>query len=350
MDNLIICKYDDKYEAIWDDFVKVAVLSTIYHTRKFINYHPKDRFDDNSILLFLKDELICVVPACKQKEIYNVCKPIVVDENGDIDIDPSEFTSSHIQKKPNNYFSYLGATYGGPVFLRKYFETRYIDIIIKKIFTYYNNKIEFRLANNIYFDDNIFMVYSLLSSKLRMVPELSWYINTDDDFINKINNRRNKSSLLKMINNDNITCFQTQCVNDYNSFYSILEKNLSLRHDTNPTHTHEEFLRLKEILGDDASLYIVKEGNNILGGVYVIKVTKLCWYTFYISKNIDADNNAAVPYLMYTISNDAKKENVKYLDYGICTENKGTLLNVGLADFKERTLGGISNARYLFLL
>jgi hypothetical protein len=153
-----------------------------------------------------------------------------------------------------------------------------------------------------------------------------------------------------MINDKNVVCSKTTDIYDYNSFYSILEKNLSLRHNTSPTHSRQEFLQLKEILHDNAMLYIVKQHNYILGGVYVIKVTKSCWYTFYISKNIDSENNASIPYLMYTISNDAKKENVKYLDYGICTENQGTLLNTGLADFKQRTLGGISNARYLFLI
>jgi len=347
MEELIIIKYEEKHELLWDNFVKNAALATIYHTRQFINYHPKHRFVDNSILIFLKDELLCVVPACKRPDI--IPNNIFIDENGDIDIDPNEFTTNNIAQN-NHYFSYMGATYGGPVFSRKYFEIRYVDTIIKKIFEYYKYKIEFRLANNIYFQENIFMVYTLLSSKLKMVPELSWYINTNDDFINKIINKRNKSNLLKMIDDVNIICNRTIDVDDYNYFYSILEKNLSTRHNTTPTHSREEFLLLKDILRDKQSLYIIKENNNILGGVYVIKVTSVCWYTFYISKNVDSDNNAAIPYLMYTISNDAKIENVKYLDYGICTENKGTILNRGLADFKERSLGGISNARYLFLL
>ena len=58
----------------------------------------------------------------------------------------------------------------------------------------------------------------------------------------------------------------------------------------------------------------------------------------------------SIIYLMYTISNDAKKENVKYIDYGISTENCGKLINNGLSDYKESSLCGISNYRYLFLI
>ena len=50
-------KYNDTYEKTWDDFVETGVLGTIYHTRKFINYHPKDRFIDNSLMIFHKEEL-----------------------------------------------------------------------------------------------------------------------------------------------------------------------------------------------------------------------------------------------------------------------------------------------------
>ena len=101
---------------------------------------------------------------------------------------------------------------------------------------------------------------------------------------------------------------------------------------------------------DKQRLYLVKQNENILGGVYVLKTTNQCWYTFYISRNIDLDKvNSSVSYLMYQIAIDAKKENVKYIDYGISTEEKGKLINEGLSDFKESSLGGISNYRYLYL-
>ena len=139
---------------------------------------------------------------------------------------------------------------------------------------------------------------------------------------------------------------------DYIDFYKILEKNLKERHNNNPTHNLDELLIFKNQLGEYQSLYLAKEEENILGGVLVIKVTKNCWYTFYISKNIDysTPNNCSIPFIMKNITLDARKDNVKYLDYGITTEEMGNILNEGLSNFKEESLCGIANFRYNFYL
>ena len=321
IDELSIINYENKYEKIWDDFVFNGIFGTIYHTRKFINYHPKDRFIDTSILIYYKKKIVCVLPACKKN-------------NNDLN------------------FSHMGATYGGPVFHKKYVKIKYMTVIVDKFFQFYNNKIEFRLANNIYFENSIFNLYYLLSRKLNMKPELSWYIKTKNIFINNIKNKRNKNYLNKIINDNNISCFSTNQEDDYIKFYEILKNNLKTRYQSNPTHTLEEFLLVKKLLHDKQSLYIVKDENDIiLGGVYIIKVTNQCWYTFYISKNINyLKPNSSILYIMNNISIDADKNNILYLDFGISTENRGQIINIGLSDYKENSLGGIPNTRNLFLL
>lgn len=316
--NINIKKYQDNDELIWDEFVNKECFGTIYHTRKFINYHPKDRFEDHSILIYDKEILICILPCCKRGE---------------------------------KYFSYTGATYGGPVFHYKYVSIKHMKIIIDKIFNYFNNQIEFRLANPIYFDESISKLYYLLSTKLKMIPELSWYINTDTNFLNNIKNKDNKRLIKKIISDSNIRCYCTKNENDYIEFHDILSINLNTNHTTSPTHTKNEFLLLKKNLDDKQLLFIVKNIENIiLGGVYLIKATNQCWYIMYMSKNIlFKQPNVSIMYIILTIINEAKKENVKYIDYGICTENQGLYLNIGLAEYKEDSLGGTSCSRYLFI-
>jgi len=313
---IIIKKYTNNFKNIWDQFVKNNTFSTIYHLRIFLDYHPINRFSDNSILIYDNDILICTLPCCK---------------------------------KDDKYFSYSGSTYGGPVIHNNWTTIDKMKIIIDKIFEYYENKIEFRLANDIYFSEEIKLLYFLLSQKLNIKPELSWYIKSNDEFINKINNKRNKKNLEKMIKNDNIKCFITTNNNDYTQFYNILKINLNKNHNTNPTHTLEEFLHIKERIKDYIYLFIVKEQEQILGGVFTIKVTDKCLYTFYITKNIEY-NTCAVIYAMYTISLFAKENDIKYVDYGISTENYGKDINIGLSDYKQNTLGGLASSRYLFLI
>ena len=255
-------------------------------------------------------------------------------------------------KKKDNYFSYTGSTYGGPVISRKYLNICKLEIIINHIFIYYDNKIEFRLANNIYFEDSIFDVYYLLSQRLRMKPELSFYIDVNSDFITNIRNKDNKRLLKKMLKNKTYVCSKTTSTDDYTSFHNILNKNLSIKHHSHSCHNLKEFLSLKNILKYNQALYIVKNNKDIImGGVYVIKATLKCWYICYISQNNDIKGpNQSIVYIMHNIINDAKKENISYIDLGICTENAGEELNSGLANYKQNSLGGKSNSRFLFTL
>ena len=106
---------------------------------------------------------------------------------------------------------------------------------------------------------------------------------------------------------------------------------------------------VKDLLNERQALYIVKNENNlILGGVYVIKVTKaMLVHTFYISKNLDYDKpNSSILYIMNNITIDAKKSNVLYLDFGISTENRGQIINTGLSNYKENSFGATCNSRY----
>ena len=321
--HLIIKEYNSDYEQIWDNFVAESFLGTIYHTRKFINYHPEGRFIDNSILIYNNNELICVLPCCSNTNIKNINKKQdnKVGQNT-IEIDQKEFSTCNLL----TYFSYTGATYGGPVIAPKYYKTKYLIPIIEKIFNFYNNRIEFRLANNIYFEESSYLIQYLLSRKLTMKPELSWYVNTEDNFINNIKNKRNRQKLNNMIKN-NPKCYITENINDYIEYYKILTEMLNQNHNTKPTHSLEEFLSLKKILETKQLLFICKKNNVITGGVYIIKVTKKCWYSFYISRNIKISNSVIdVIYIMYTITNEARNNNVQYIDYGICTEIKENLL------------------------
>jgi len=52
---------------------------------------------------------------------------------------------------------------------------------------------------------------------------------------------------------------------------------------------------------------------------------------------------------MYNISLLAKNEHVKYVDYGISTENYGNDINIGLSEYKQETLGGLSNYRIIYM-
>lgn len=314
--DLKIIKYNPNYLVMWDKFVENGVLGTIYHTRKFINYHPKNRFQDESVLIFKNNILVCILPCCK---------------NG------------------KKYFSHLGCTFGGPVFLEKIFKYNYIEKILDVILKYYNYKLEIRMANNIYFENSIFLLNYLFNRNLKFYPELSWYLNVNDSFLENIKNKNRKRELKKILNTVNCTLGVTET--DYINYYKLLEETLKINHNTKPTHSLKEFIDLKNILKNNQMLYIVKKNNNILAGIFTIKVTKSCWYTVYMTRNLKIINSGIyISIILNELIKKANNENIKYIDLGICTENKGKVINKGLTIYKEESLGAISNFRSLYLL
>ena len=58
-----INRYNSLDESIWDDFVPNSNNGTIFHLRSFLNYHPKNRFQDHSLIIMKKGKLFSVFPA-----------------------------------------------------------------------------------------------------------------------------------------------------------------------------------------------------------------------------------------------------------------------------------------------
>ncbi|MEA1882121.1 MAG: GNAT family N-acetyltransferase, partial [Candidatus Marinimicrobia bacterium] len=64
---MITVKRFNNNSADWDSFVPSANNGTIFHTRRFLGYHPEDRFSDHSLEFYKKGKLISVLPAAEIK-------------------------------------------------------------------------------------------------------------------------------------------------------------------------------------------------------------------------------------------------------------------------------------------
>jgi hypothetical protein len=319
--NYELIKYTNNYFTAWDDFVlNISICGTIYNTRKFLSSHPEEKFEDTSIIIYKKskvNKIICVVPCCK------------------------------IQ---NEYFSHSGATYGGIIISQEINNIKYLTILIDMIFEYYDHNIKFRIADEIYCDKNMNVLMYLLNRKRELRMELSWYVDSDSKWYDNLESKRNQKYLEKFEKNvDNIINI-TVLEKDYIDFHEILRENLMKNHNVEPTHSLDEFLNLAKILKNEHRLYIARNKNIILGGVFLILTNQKCWYTFYISKNNNTPNdNCSCIAIMKKITMDALEKNVKCIDYGTSTENRGKDINIGLSIYKEQSYGGLPHNRYLFL-
>ena len=90
-----------------------------------------------------------------------------------------------------------------------------VNYIIDLILEFYNNNIEFRLANSIYNDVNIDILIFLLGRKLIIVPELSWYIEINSNILENIINKDNKRIIKNMLKDPDFQCNVTVEEKDY---------------------------------------------------------------------------------------------------------------------------------------
>ncbi len=306
--------YNDKYEEIWEDFVEKSSNGTIFHKRKFLSYHPPKRFIENSLIFKNVNNIISVFPA--------------VNYNG--------FLSSH-----------KGASYGGFVFkenitLKEAYEI--VDALLNYAKESGFKGIEITFPPMIYYTrpNNYFeFVLTKKGFKFRK-RELSSFIPVLEEPFD-IFKQEARTATRKSIKSDvNVILSE-----DFKTFYKILEKNLSMRHNVKPTHTLEELLKLKKLFPDKIWLNASFYKGKMIAGTVIFETNSRVALAFYISHDEEFKNLRPVNILFYETLKLCYLKGFKYLDLGTFTLNMEP--NFGLCRFKESLGGrGIFRDTYFF--
>lgn len=62
--NVSIRSYNESYKEKWDKFIsEESCNGTFLQSRRFLDYHPKDRFEDSSLMFMNGETIIAVLPA-----------------------------------------------------------------------------------------------------------------------------------------------------------------------------------------------------------------------------------------------------------------------------------------------
>ncbi|MEG0408747.1 MAG: GNAT family N-acetyltransferase [Bacilli bacterium] len=308
-----IVKYNDKYENSWDRFViDESCNGTILQTRKFLNYHPRGRFTDESLMFIQGTSLFAVLPANKYKE-----------------------------NEKNILYSHGGSTFGGLILNSA---SKRIDVLeeIINLFDEYlveNNyyKIVLKQTSNLYSKNESSIIdYFLVKNNYRISLELGYYIHfldyNNDILSNYSSSRRrltrkafeNKFEFRKLKNDDEIKIFYSILLNNYEKFNNV------------PVHNFEEILLLKnEILKNHIGFYGVFLEEKMVGGSMVFYFDRKIFHTQYLAANQDFLSKNPNEYLYTMLINEAKKTNFEYISFGTSVLNNGEVLNKSLAVFKS---------------
>ena len=300
-------RYINQSESRWDQFVLSGNNGTLFHLRKFLNYHPQDRFQDHSILIEKKQNLFSVLPAAE----------LIVDGKRILASHPGSTVGSFVV--PEN-LSIADAMSMSEALVTYVKEKNFSGIRITLPPTLYQR----RLSN--YMDFSFFKQgFTYLKRDVTSILFL-------EDSLDK-NLAKFKSSHLRAVRNAQEKGVNVRQSNDFDSFYHILEQNLKIRHGVSPTHTLAELKNIHALFPDRVNLFAAFVKDVMVAGVVNFVVNDYVVLAFYISHDEAYQEFRAVNLLFYSIFDWAIQQGFRIYDFGTFTVNEEP--NMGLGRFKE---------------
>lgn len=305
--SLTVRTFTETDTPAWEAFVASANNGTIFHERKFLGYHPGDRFNDHSLLVDKGGKLRAIFPAV-------------------------EINSDGVK----SLVSHQGSSYGGIVVQEDLsFQDSY-DFV--QAITEYARKtgfqrIQMTLPPAIYqYRVSNYLDFSLIkhgfSYKKRDVSSMLTIEESPEKNLQRF--RSTHRTAVRKAVKQGVTIRESE---DWSDFYDILKENLNIRHNVQPTHTLDELLILRDLYPEQIKLFGAYHEDKLVAGVVNFSVNKDVVLAFYISHNEKYQNLRAVNLLFYEFITWCHNNSYRYLDFGIFTVNMEP--NFGLGRFKE---------------
>jgi lipid II:glycine glycyltransferase (peptidoglycan interpeptide bridge formation enzyme) len=307
-----VIKYDNSSRKKWDDFIKNhSVNGTFLQSRNFLEYHPKERFEDCSYMIFKDAELVAVVPGC-----------VLTEDNKKV------------------FSSHAGSTYGGLVIHEKYYDILPVMEIVKSFENVLreNNfhEVLLKMTPDIFSKKTLDVLqYVLIQNSYNYYLELSSYIDFSDYGETIVTNfsRAQKKRLNQALKHN----MEFRIINsdeDISKFHAILSKNLA-KFNVKPVHSVAELVDLKnKRLTANVEFYGVFLNDKMIAGGMMFKFGEVI-HAQNLSGDPDYLEYNIMPYLYYCVIKRARENGYKKLTGGISTEQRGTVLNESLLAYKE---------------
>ena len=314
MAQISIVPYTDEYMDRWDSFVmSQSVNGTMLQTRKFLNYHPKGRFTDSSLLVLKGTEIIAVIPA-----------NIVVKD------------------KQRILYSHQGSTFGGIVISKNNIKVSVVTKIFEELNRYcIDNRINeavFKLTSWLYSSSNSELLdYMFFNQGYSCSMEVGYFVDfahynedTSSNYSSSIRRHykaSEKNGLLfrELVDRDGIALFYETLLDNYKKF------------DADPVHTLEDLYLLKEqVIKDKVRFFGVFKEDIIVASSMVFDFNHRVFHTQYLATKSSYNRLYANEYLYTGLLNKGREEGFQYLSFGTSTLDKGKVLNYNLAQYKEQ--------------
>ncbi|MBA64783.1 MAG: GNAT family N-acetyltransferase [Candidatus Marinimicrobia bacterium] len=304
---LTVKRHSKKNKLLWDRFVKASNNGTIFHLRRFLSYHPKNRFVDHSIEFYKKRTLFSVFPAAE------------LNING-----------------KNLLVSHPGSTVGSFVVPERISFSDSLVLVELLINYSIKNKlggIRLTIPPVLYQNRaSNYIDYALLRNGFKYLKrEITSTLFIENDV--KSNLSKFKPSHARAVRKAMESGVEIKISQDVKSFYDILQENLKIRHGVSPTHTVQEINDLINLFPNSINIFGAFYKGEMIAGVLNFVIKDDVVLAFYISHKEKSQELRPLNLLFYSILEWCVKEKIKVYDFGIFTVNGEP--NMGLGRFKE---------------
>ncbi|EGK00245.1 MULTISPECIES: hypothetical protein [Dysgonomonas] len=291
--------YSSEYKDAWDKFVRTSKNGTFLFYRDFIEYHA-DRFRDYSLMFYLNDVLVALMPGHMEDRIF---------------------------------YSHKGLTYGGLIMGDKTTAANVLSIFEYLTTTFRHQgirKIIYKAVPHIYHirpaEEDLYALFRYKAT-LTSCNISSTLLLADRTKFSDLRKRG-----VKKAQKNNLAVKKTT---DYSGFWQILSRNLKDKYETEPVHSLAEINYLKSKFPRNIHLFTIgnTDSSSIIGGCLVFETERVA-HVQYVAATEEGKRLGAIDLVIDHIINTAFAHKT-YFDYGTSTENGGWHLNENLIHQKE---------------
>lgn len=294
---IIIKKYCAEDKDVWDEFVDNSKNGTFMLKRDYMDYHS-DRFVDNSLMFYEDDKLIALLPASKHGDELR---------------------------------SHGGLTYGGIICGEKMKQHTMLECFssLKDFMIQANlKKLIYKTIPHIYHsapaEEDL---YALFVNNAKLFRR---DVSTTIDLQNIFKMPKGRKAQISRARREGVIIEETD---DFVAFIELENKVLQEHHQTKAVHTADELKLLKNRFPEQIRLFGAFFEGKLISGALIFEYSMLA-HTQYMASDEKGREIGALDLLIATLI-DKYKNNKKYFDFGISTEDGGRYLNNGLISQKE---------------
>lgn len=310
---LTVQYFESTMAAEWDDFVlNKSMNGTFLQTRNFINYHPEGRFVDRSLCIRKGNELVGTILACE-----------LMDEG------------------KRTFFAHKGTTFGGITISNKIYSASAINELMEALHAFLQEegfeKIYLKMVPDAYQKENANLLdYFLYKNGYTCYNELNYYMHLDrykDDVIAQFSTSKRRDYRYSLKNPLQFKTLETK--EEIAQFYEVLKLNLA-KLNLHAVHTLEDLYDLKfNRFDDNIRFYGVYLEDKMIAGSMIFIFDGRIFHTQYLSSDEQYLKLFPMDFLITNLIQTAVDMDMELFSFGICTEDQGRYLNLGLSRFKE---------------